>query len=208
MIKVGTPVYHHIMSLMEPHEFNIFPELVAGELAKVAEYGVPELDFVNKSDRYAKITLLRAASYLPVKVVQRIPALEALTVIGRGWFYQYTNGRIVIKTNGVRISLHELGHVLEYSDDHLLLLRQEFYENRTRGNKLKKLGCGLSSFVYKSDERYRAGFVDRYMGKEDGVEVFSCGIEYVFFNRRDIWRRDPEVTQFILGSLIFYGIDI
>ena len=43
------------------------------------------------------------------------------------------------------------------------------------------------------------------MGKEGGAEIYGCGFEYVFFNSRDIWRRDPETTKFILGTLIFYG---
>ena len=208
MIKVGTPIYHQIMGLTEPGDFNIFPELIAGELAKVTEYGGAELDFDDKSDRYAKRMLQKAASYLPAKVVRRIPTLVALNVIGRGWFYKNTPDKAVIKTNGVRISLHELGHAIEYSDDHLLIMRKEFYDNRTRGNEIRKLNRGLFSIGYRPNESYRSGFVYRYMGKEGGVEVFSCGIEYVFFNYRDIWHRDPEVTKFVLGSLIFYGSDI
>jgi hypothetical protein len=111
----------------------------------------------------------------------------------------------MIKTNSVKLSLHELGHALERSIGHLPLLRNEFYEERTRGNRLRRLSRGLIPFGYRPYEKYRAGFVYRYMGKEGGVELYSCGIEYVFFNCRDIWRRDPEVTKFILGTLIFYG---
>jgi len=209
MIKIGAPVYRHIRSLTERGEpFGAFPELVAAELSKVAKYGGAELRFDGKSHRYAKNALLKAASYLPAEAVQRIPTLEALTVIGRGLFRQYTPDMAVVKTNGVKIALHELGHALEHSSGHLLLLRKELYENRTRGNKLRKLNCGFFPFGYRPDEKYRAGFVDRYMGKEDGVEIYSCGVEYVFFNRHDIWRRDPEMTKFILGSLIYYGSHI
>ena len=206
MIKIGAPAYRHIRNLAEQGEsFSVFPELVAGELSKVADYGDVRPKFDGKSERYAKRTLLKAASYVPVKIVRRIPILEARTVIGRGWFIQYSPDKAVIKTNGVKLSLHELGHAFEHSDGRLLRLREEFYENRTQGKALRKLNCFSLPFGYGPDEKYRAGFVDRYMGKEGGVEVYSCGLEYVFFNSRDIWHRDPEVTKFILGSLIFYG---
>jgi hypothetical protein len=79
-------------------------------------------------------------------------------------------------------------------------LKKEFYEERTRGAKLRSFFFG-----YRPDEKYRSGFVDEYMGKEGGAEIYSCGVEYVFFNRYDIWRRDPEATKFILGVLISYS---
>jgi len=205
MIKIGSPAYKHIMGLAEPDPFNMSPELVAKELSKVVEYGGAGLKFDGKGERYAKKTLLKAASYLPAEVVRRVPAVEARTVIGRGLFRRYSPNRALIKTNDVKTSLHELGHALEYSTGHLLSLRKEFYEKRTQGKTLRNLSCFLIPFGYRPDEKYKAGFVDRYMGKENGVEVFSCGVEYVFFNRHDIWHRDPEATKFVLGSLIFYG---
>ena len=206
MIKIGAPAYYHIRNLVERGEsFNVSPGLVAGELSKVVEYGGADLRFVNEGERYAKNTLRKAASYLPTKVIQRIPELDARTVIGRGWFRQYASGRAVININDVKISLHELGHALEHSSVHLLRLRKEIYENVTRGEGLRRLNTFHLPFGYGRGEKYRAGFVSRYMGKEGGVEVYSCGIEYVFFNRFDIWHRDPDVTKFILGSLIFYG---
>jgi hypothetical protein len=208
LIRIGAPAYRQIMGLVERGRESAFPELVAGELSKVAEYGGAEPEFNGKSERYAKKALVKAASYLPAKVIQRIPALEARTVIGRSWFRHYDSGRVVIKVNNVKISLHELGHALEYSSGHLLRVRREFYENRTRGKSPGKLNCLNLPFSYEPDEEYRAGFVSRYMGKEGGVEVLSCGIEYVFFNSRDIWRRDPEVTKLILGILIFYGSEV
>ena len=206
VIKIGSPAYKHIMSLAEPIDpFNIFPELVAKELSKVVEYGGTKLKFDGKGERYAKKTLLKAASYLPTEAVRRVPAVDARTVVGRGLYRQYAPDRALIKTNNVKTSLHELGHALEYSSGHLLRLRKEFYEKRTQGKTLRNLSCFLIPFGYRPDEKYKAGFVDRYMGKENGVEVFSCGVEYVFFNRHDIWHRDPEATKFVLGSLIFYG---
>ena len=206
LIKLGTPAYHHIMNLAERGEsFNVPPELVAGELSKVVECGGTKPRFDGKGERYARRTILEASSYLPTLMIERIPAIDARTVVGRGLFRKYASGRTLIKTNGVKTSLHELGHALEYSIDHLFRLRNEFYEERTRGKNLKNLHCALLPFGYRPDEKYKTGFVDRYMGKEGGAEVYSCGVEYVFFNRRDIWHRDPEVTKFILGSLIFYG---
>jgi len=205
VIRLGTPAYLHIRNLAERVEMYIFPELIAGELSKVVEYGGAELKFDDRSDRYAKRTLIEAASFLPAEMVRRIPTLEARTVVGRGRFRQRSPDRVFIKTNSVRISLHELGHALERSIGRLRLLRNEFYENRTRGNQLRRLNRAFLPFGYRPYEKYRTGFVSRYMGKEGGVELFTCGLEYVFFNRHDIWRRDPEVTKFILGTLIFFG---
>ena len=206
MTKIGSPAYYHIRGLIERGGSSAnSPELVAGELSKVVEYGGADLRFANEGERHAKRALRKAASYLPAKVIRRIPVLDARTVVGRGWFRQYDSGKTVVKINDAKISLHELGHVLEHSSAHLLRLRKEIYENKTRGEKLRKLSAFNLPFGYGRDEKYKAGFVSRYMGKEGGVEVYSCGIEYVFFNSSDIWHRDPEVTKFILGSLIFYG---
>ena len=116
-----------------------------------------------------------------------------------------------LRANTIRIALHELGHAWVFSlgRNHVLhRLRTEFYEERTRGEEARRLRTfGNALFTlgmgYSANERYRPGFVDAYMGKENGVELFGSGLEYVFFNRHDIWRGDPEVTKFILGSLIF-----
>ncbi|MDR3279095.1 MAG: hypothetical protein LBT23_01155 [Synergistaceae bacterium] len=211
IIKIGTPAYDRIIKAAQYCEsFNISPELIASELSKVVEYGGAELFIDGESDPRAKRTLKKASSWLPARIVRsinsRMKAIKAFYVIGRGRISGNT-----IRTNGLRTSLHELGHAWEYSDRRLLgNLKTEFYEHRTRNKKIRNLNNLGNTilhfpFGYRAGEKYKAGFVDQYMGKADGVELYSCGIEYVFFNANDIWHRDPETTRFILGSLIFYG---
>jgi len=219
IVKIGTPLYGNIMQLTyDGGRFNFSPRLLAQELAKIVEYGEVTLTFEETSDAYAKRTIIKAASYLPIRMVEKItegiPGIDARAFLGRG-LARLDDGCVTVKTNSVRTSLHELVHAWEYSHGNRAArqLSKEFYAYRTNDQKLRNLRnfvnvvltLGLGGFSYGSNEKYMTGFVNAYMGKENGVEVYSSGMEYVFFDRFNIWQKDPEATKFILGSLIFWG---
>jgi hypothetical protein len=67
------------------------------------------------------------------------------------------------------------------------------------------LGRITNLYFYGPREKFRAGFIWPYLGKEGGEELMSAGIECLMWNRFDVWNRDPELIKFLLGMLIFFG---
>ncbi|MDR3254271.1 MAG: hypothetical protein LBT31_01715 [Synergistaceae bacterium] len=213
ILSIGAPVYEHVLETARHGDyFNVNPVIITAELSKIIDYGGVELAFHPDSDARAKYALSQAAQALPAQWVRdiksaipQIIAKDTSRRASRGWF----NGD-TIRTKGAKLSIHELAHAWEYSVEPAVRLKREFYEQRTGGAELRHLGNIFEFIVsypnnYRPEEKYRAGFVRRYMGKRGAAEVISCGLEYVFFNSGDIWFRDPEAVKFILGLLVFYG---
>jgi hypothetical protein len=96
--------------------------------------------------------------------------------------------------------LHELGHAAEERVSGIRSLEKDFYDRRTHGEKLERLGEG-----YESDEETRPDkFQDRYMGKEynrDAFELLSMGLETIFYNKYGGPMKDKDFTNFIFGLL-------
>ncbi|GHS88027.1 hypothetical protein AGMMS49957_08930 [Synergistales bacterium] len=214
LINLGTPVYNYIFSKKE-HGDSKFIKWV---MSRVVEYDDNEgLVFDSSSDRSAVISFGNAFNYFPKIVKKTIKtAFPVLTVKSFSIFQKtlvYNRGD-TIETFGrdVRVSLHELGHSYEYSNYGFInKAKSDFYAARTAGKPQKRLNTiplRIFAFfikVYPDNYYFKEGFIENYMGKTDGEELFSCGISYVFFNGLDIWERDPESVKFILGSLILSG---
>jgi hypothetical protein len=215
IMSLGAPAYDHLLSeVSEESSYALtfcadgMPRIIAAELSTVVPFGGVRLEFDDfRSSAYAKEMLVRASDFLPTRWLQRIVRRNrgrklTAEIASRG---EYRGG--MIRTNNLKTSLHELVHA--YEDDPSAILekglRSEFYERRTRGKKLRNLGRVTNLYFYGPREKFRAGFVYRYIGKERGVELMSMGIECVMWNRFDIWNRDPELTKFLLGMLIFFG---
>lgn len=96
--------------------------------------------------------------------------------------------------------LHEFGHRIEYTTPGVTDLEQEFYRRRTKGESLKWMGSG-----YKKSERTRRDdFTDEYMGKDygrDAWEILSMGLEGVFYGNFELYEKDQDYFDFILGLL-------
>jgi hypothetical protein len=184
------------------------PRIIAGELSKVVPFGGVQLEFNDsRSSDYAKEMLIEASGFLPSRWLECIVHLNrgrklTARMASRG---MYRSG--LIRVSSLKTSLHELVHA--YEDKPLASLegklKFEFYERRTRGRKLRNLSRITNLYFYGPEEKFRAGFVYRYIGKERGVELMSMGIECLMWNKFDIWNKDPELTKFLLGMLIFFG---
>jgi hypothetical protein len=213
--SLGTPAYFCLLPrVTEESSYSMtffadgMPRVIVRELSKAVPFGGVTLNFDDwGTDGYAKKTLIEASAFLPSRWLRQIVSNSGGRAISvrrsaRGW---YRRGMIV--TNGLKTSLHELVHA--YEDTPFPSLEQKlktaFYEGRTRGKKLRNLSRITNFYFYGANEKFRAGFVWQYLGKEHGEELMSAGIECMLWNRFDIWNRDPELVKFLLGMIIFFG---
>lgn len=116
-----------------------------------------------------------------------------------------------------RASLHELSHVYEHFVPDLQYLEQQYYAERTAGERLVrqyeaqgKLGKAAGSLV-RPDE-----WVNAYMGRDyehkwgstdmptGPFEILSMGMEGIFTGSYPIWEQDAETAQVILGILVSF----
>lgn len=130
--------------------------------------------------------------------------------VKRGFYRQMRSDPAVNKKIGTIASdgslttaLHELGHHMEEIVRGLSQAERQFYERRTKGEKLKWLGK-----PYDKTEKTRFDeFLSGYMGKDYGGsfwELFTVGMEDVFPHERKpfgIRERDTDYYDFILGIL-------
>jgi hypothetical protein len=213
--SLGEPAYSCLLTrVTEESSYSMtffadgMPRIIAGELSKAVPFGGVLLDLDDSgTDGYAKKTLSEASEFLPsgwLRQIARANKGRGISVrrSARGW---YRRGSIM--TNGLKTSLHELVHAYEDKPFPTLerKLKIAFYEERTKGKKLRNLSRLTNLYFYGPDEKFRAGFVWQYLGKEHGEELMSAGIECMLWNRFDIWNRDPELVKFLLGMMIFFG---
>ena len=65
--------------------------------------------------------------------------------------------------------VHEFAHCLEHNNPQILKIEEEFYNRRTKDEKLKTMKAVTGDSGYKMDERTRTDkFLDPYMGKDYG----------------------------------------
>jgi hypothetical protein len=218
IISLGTPAYAHLrgrVSEESSYALTFFaeglPKIIAGTLSKAVPFGGVRLEFDDlRSSGLAAEMIAEASGFLPTRWLERIARLNRgrKLVVGIASRGQYRSGRIM--TNNLKTSFHELVHAYEGDPPKHLenKLRSEFYERKTSGKgakKLRKLSRITNLYFYGHEEKFRAGFVCNYIGKERGVELMSMGLECLMWNRYNIWNRDPEMTKFLLGMMIFFG---
>jgi hypothetical protein len=213
--SLGDPAYRCLIgtvTLESSYALSFFsdklPRVITGELSKAVPFGgVPLILDGTGTDGSAKAMLTQASAFLPSRWLGWIAYLNG----GRGIAVrrsprgEYRAGRIM--TNNLRTSLHELVHA--YEDKPFASferkLKLAFYDKRTEGKKLRRLGRITNLYFYGHGEQYRAGFIWPYLGKDGGAELMSAGLECLMWNRFDVWNRDPELVKFLLGLLIFFG---
>lgn len=65
--------------------------------------------------------------------------------------------------------VHEFAHCLEHNNPQILKIEEEFYNRRTKDEKLKTMKAVTGDSGYRMDERTRTDkFLDPYMGKDYG----------------------------------------
>ena len=119
------------------------------------------------------------------------------------------------------VIIHEIGHVIEHSRGSAYRAKRlAFFEDRTRGDELKKLADLHPGSFYSDDEVVKLDrWVDEYMGKvykHDGTrwppsdpngielsssELISMGVQLLYEAPRLLIAKDPEFFDFIVSYL-------
>lgn len=185
---------------------------------------VPKESWAKGSSRVIKEQLEHAFSYYP-KEWSLIPKnnnrLLQAKKIRRGYF-QSSDDPLVIAADGVRKTtpFHEIGHMVEWANPHLVRLEKEWVDQRTFGEKQTRLKDIFPLANYKTYEvTKKDNFIDPYIGKyyRDAAEVFTMGLQGIFvpeelflksFDRKT-WKYekktikdDPEFLNFIIGLFV------
>lgn len=187
-------------------------ERILDILSRYRTFGSAPVGFTKASDAKAMKAVVEGYAYLPNdwvnnamkgKVIYASIADErAFTKVidARTREISVPKGRFAIQ-----YALHEWGHAME-DVPIVSALQHEFYTRRTFGFPIERLRNIYPLRGYDIHEKTRRDrFVDAYMGKLYGgrrYEIVSMGLEYVFFNPKEIWRKDPEYVKFILGLLL------
>ena len=98
--------------------------------------------------------------------------------------------------------LHEIGHMLDYRIPILRLLCDKYFNKRI-------YGCPLEFYSKYNKElcfKY-SGFCHLYMGKfyESGDnEILSYCLDNLYLDSFDMWSKDPQSIDFILGLMFLF----
>lgn len=130
-------------------------------------------------------------------------------------FYDPTGGKDIFGAvklpKGSRNSgtvIHEMGHALERNHPEVHRAAMEFWERRTSGEGLKRMGDVTGKTHFRPDEVTKPdGFFDAYVGKrypgDRHSEVVSMGLEKMYDDPVDFWEQDSE--HFSLIWRIMHG---
>ena len=197
-------------------------EVVKSVISQIRPVGAEgnKHNYAKRSNRKIKGWLDETMELMPTDWVKKSMETEVpvvTTKVDRGYYRH--NGYRVVKGEYERVStiasdtwneqwgistvLHEFGHRVEDLAVGTKSVEKQFYDRRTKGEALKWLGG-----VYKKSEKGRRDkFTDVYMGKDYGredkgyYEILSMGLEGVYYGAYDLYEKDPEYFDLILGLL-------
>lgn len=98
--------------------------------------------------------------------------------------------------------IHETGHIIHNSDAELTHLVKGWFDLRTKGEELKPIYKNSKEVGYKDD------FINQYIGKvynfkggDQGLEVISMGLQYMFEDPAAFYEKDPSHFRLIYGMI-------
>ncbi len=103
-------------------------------------------------------------------------------------------------------TVHELGHILEEFVDEILKASQAVFERRTAGEAFVRLSQLRPGVGYGAQELTKKdAWIDPYVGRtysaavygSDGTEVLTMGLEYMYRNPLEFWRKDSDHFTYI-----------
>ena len=135
-------------------------------------------DVINFSDEGVKISVDNASLKQNLDNGLRLYSKELLGVIEKsGVKAKFSLGRSSFSPgkNVVEVDkdlggiAHEFAHCIEHNNPQIVKLEEEFYNRRTKDEKLKTMKAATGNPNYRMDERTRTDkFLDPYMGKDYG----------------------------------------
>ncbi len=112
---------------------------------------------------------------------------------------QYHNGTITLARPNVSVAAHEVMHAVEASNPRVVEMQRDYFRHRTANEDIKPMNQYGDGVRGKRDK-----FADPYFGRgynHGALEVLSMGMEGVMHGKYNLWKRDPETADFVLGLL-------
>ena len=190
--------------------------IVADILSQVRPLGnTGEQKWAKGSNKKVKEVVTEVSKNLPSDWLEKSNSTEMLTKKSkRGYYRKASNGYVkepaqiamdVMSNNVNKTATHEMGHRFEDVVPGIYELEKQFYDRRTAGEPVVRLkdvypnhGYGPTEVTKKDD------FTNAYMGKvykDKFYEIFSMGLEGVFLKTNDLWSKDKEYVDFVLGVM-------
>jgi len=143
------------------------------------------------------------AGSLDGKTIRIRPIDPALSTGGRA--YAQRDGFAIGERGGSATVIHEMGHVLEYSDPAMLGRSNRFLLQRARGETAQSLSSLVPGGGYMPSEMaWPDEFIHPYMGKVyygEASEVVSMGLQMFYHEPARLARDDPGYFEFIYNTL-------
>jgi hypothetical protein len=131
-----------------------------------------------------------------------------------GYYRSSSRQASVGKYGSTETAVHEMGHALEHQKPSVHEAGKQFLSYRTAGLPLERVadddGHGEPIMAVKDDfdramaDKLTGYYVGRVYGdrdQPDGIEVISCGLEYMYRDPVQFARNDPEYFQFMVSVL-------
>ena len=104
---------------------------------------------------------------------------------------------------------HELGHYIEYhgteelpnGEKRLERVLRAWYRERTAGESLKWLGKGYERHEKTREDKFARPYIGKDYGDGPAMEVFTMGLEGLFYGKYEMREKDAEHLHLMLGIL-------
>ena len=168
-------------------------------------------EFLNKM-KHHEHPLSFAAGFVGKDTFERINSRLILDIDNKKNFRASAtsseqNGRGALNmssTAAPRAWAHEIGHVIE-THGGLTKQAQTFLDRRAKGEKVRPLKKFKGMEHYAKDEKGRQDkFINAYIGKHyvsGHTEVLSMGMEYLYTNPVDFFKKDPDMFKFVVAAM-------
>jgi hypothetical protein len=147
-----------------------------------------------------------------IKIIERYTSKSILVDVtvnrNNGREYASRSGIYVSSGTSPSVIAHEIAHVVEMRNKHILQKSVDFLNKRAKGEKLRTLksltgrNYGRNEKAYKDDWEKLGG--DAYSGKyynDSATEILSMGIERLHADPLKFYRSDPEYFEFVVKTL-------
>lgn len=155
-----------------------------------------------------------AMAYFPSTFVAKLSEKGVSVKIVKGerhgWCSSSGGGDVLISGSNSKtrqtIAVHEFGHAADFVMPRIGRVCADFFRKRTEGQKVEPMkkykGSMNEKFVGIKDK-----FSDEYVGRiydhgRPGLEVFTTGLEKLYFNQYGGMERDPEHVKLVIGILL------
>lgn len=207
-----------LIDTIDSHKSDLISYLSVHNARIISKYrnvgfkGKSEHKFISRSNKKISSSVNDAFKNLPTDWYKKSSKFPLLTKkVNRGYYSEVTNvlAASTKRTGDLKETVyHELGHRMEDLFPEIKKAEHQFYQRRTKGEKLQKMSKLTGIKDYDSSEEARPdNFLDPYIGKDYGnkdnsfYEIFSMGVEALYSGSLDL-TKDKDFANFIIGILL------